>query len=60
MMYNPYNWKIEKKETPKCIIDELSCVSAELDIARMELKVIEEKIINLEKKKLLLFERLVD
>ena len=60
MMYNPYNWKVEKKETPKCIIDELCHVSAELELARMEMEFIEEKIINLETQKISLVKRLVD
>lgn len=60
MMYNPYNWKIEKKETPKCILEELSLVSAELELARMEMEFIEEKIINLETQKISLVKRLVD
>ena len=60
MMYNPYNWKIEKRETPKCILDELTHVSAELELARMEMEFIEEKIINLETQKISLVKRLVD
>lgn len=63
-MYNPYNWKIVKQ---KCILDELSSVSVELDMERIkynalekELLEVKEKIVKLEKEKVHIVNNLME
>ena len=73
-MYNPYNWKMYKREDiPKprpelvynCVLNELGYISTELDMARLkhidlkkELKEVEEEMIRLEDRKLYLINQL--
>lgn len=69
-MYNPYNWKIEKKSKEnklKCILDEMMLNSIDLDRLRIreselkkELKEVEEDIIKLELRKVELATRFVE
>ena len=70
-MYNPYNWKIEKEKKnkleSKCILDELGCISTELDISRLKqsrlkerLNKVNDEIIFLEEKKLYLIKKLAE
>lgn len=74
--YNPYNWKIHKKEEiPKprmplvhnCILDELGFVCTELDMVRLQhaelkknLEEVERELIRLEDKKLSLIKQLAE
>lgn len=74
MMYNPYNWQIRKVKEDfdecndyNCVLDELGRIGYELDVARIkgaklkdELGKCNENIIKLEKKKLLLIDKLVE
>lgn len=59
-MYNPYNWKINKKEKEcVCILDELRHVCTSIDFIRAkhimlkeELEKTESKLVELESKKI--------
>ena len=70
-MYNPYNWKIEKEKKneieSKCILDELTYISTELDISRLKqsrlkerLNKVNDEIIFLEDRKLSLIKQLAE
>ena len=75
-MYNPYNWKMHKKEDipkPKptliynCALEELGYVSMELDLKKLEqiklkkaLEEVNEEIVQLERKKVNLFNKLMN
>ena len=70
-MYNPYNWTIEKEKKSeiesKCILDELTYISTELDISRLKqsrlkerLNKVNDEIIFLEEKKLYLIKKLAE
>lgn len=37
-MYNPYNWKINKKPKKICILEQLTEVSNKLDMEKIELE----------------------
>lgn len=69
-MYNPYNWKIQKKmssESNLCVLSELGYVSTELDMLRLkhidlkkELEEVEKEMIRLEDRKLSLIKQLAE
>lgn len=63
-MYNPYNWKITKKNDVECnssdymcILDEIGHVCNELDLLEIEEDKLRVDLINAEKKKLSLRKR---
>lgn len=76
MMYNPYGWKIvskkvmkSKKEEQKCLLEQISEISNQIDIAKIErdkkreelskiLKEYNNNILSLEVKKRFLLSRL--
>ena len=73
-MYNPYNWKIKKEMHDEksdlkcnCILEELGCISNELDMTRArhvevknELSELNKKIIQLEEKKRNIFNKILE
>lgn len=47
-MYNPYNWKIEKKEIKKncdCILNELGSICADRELNKIRIEKLEKEIV---------------
>ena len=57
-MYNPYNWKINKKPKKICILEQLTEVSNKLDMEKIELERNRKNIDLLIEKKISLLNKL--
>ena len=57
-MYNPYNWKINKKSERKCILEQLTEVSNKIDMEEIEIERNRKNINLLKERKVSLLDKL--
>ena len=58
-MYNPYNWKINRKKDKVCILEQLTRVSNEIDMEEIQIEKNRKNIDLLTEKKLNLLNKLM-
>lgn len=59
-MYNPYNWKINKKPKKICILEQLTEVSNMIDMERINMEKSRKNIDLLVEKKISLLDKLIE
>lgn len=59
-MYNPYNWKINKKPKKICILEQLTEVSNMIDMERVNMEKSRKNIDLLVAKKISLLDKLIE